>query len=89
MVLGLKSGELLERRGDTLAVALAVVSLVAKQRHGAGELICQAREQIALRRQIPLEIPEEAFVAAILTKPVTNVARGAEVAFVAVRDAGA
>jgi len=89
VVLGLKSGELLERGGDASAVALAVIALVAKQRHGAGELVGQAREQIALGGQIAVEIPEEALVAAIIAKPVTDVARGSEVAFVSVRDAGA
>ena len=89
MVLGCESGELLERRGDALAVALAVVALIAKQRHGAGELVGEGREQLALGGQIPIEIPEESLVAAVLAKPVTDVARRSQIALMAVRDAGA
>jgi hypothetical protein len=44
VVLRLKACELLERRGDALAVALAMIALVAEQRHGAGELVGEARE---------------------------------------------
>lgn len=49
MVLGGETGQLLERRSDAFAVALAVIALVAKQRHSAGELVGESREQIALR----------------------------------------
>lgn len=89
MVLGGDAGELLERGCDALSVALAVIALVAQQRDGAGELISQAREKLALRGEVPVEIPEETLVASILAKAVTDVARGAQVALVAVGDAGA
>jgi hypothetical protein len=44
VVLGGESGQLLERGGDALAVALAMIALVAEQRHGAGDLVSQACE---------------------------------------------
>jgi len=75
VVLGGETGELLERGRDALAVALAVIALIAKERHGAGELVGEAREELALRGEIAIEIPEESVVAAILAKPVTDVAR--------------
>lgn len=89
MVLGGETCEPLERGGDALAVALAVIALVAKQRHGAGELVGEGREKLALRGQIPVEIPEESLVAAVIAEAVTDVARGAQVTLVAVSDAGA
>ena len=89
MVLGGESGQLLERGGDALAVALAMIALVAEQRHGAGDLVSQACEQIALGGEVAVEIPEESLVAAVLAKAVTDVARGAQVTLMTVRDAGA
>ena len=89
MVLGGDAGELLERGGDASAVALAVIALVAEQRHGAGELVGKSREKLALRGQVPVEISEESLVAAVLAKLVADVARGSEVALVAVSNAGA
>lgn len=89
MVLGGDAGELLERGGDASAVALAVIALVAEQRHGAGEFVGKSREKLALRGQVPVEISEESLVAAVLAKLVADVARGSEVALVAVSNAGA
>src|SRR5689334_9267474 len=89
VVLGGEAGQLLERRGDALAVALAVIALVAKERHGAGELVREAREKLTLRGEVAIEIPEESLIAAVLAKLVTDVARRSQVALVAVRDAGA
>lgn len=88
MVLGGEAGQLLERGRDALAVALAVIALVAKERHGAGELVGETRQQIALRGEVAIEIPEESVVAAVLAKAVTDVARGSQVTLMAVGDAG-
>lgn len=68
-------------------MALGVVAFVAEQRDGAGRGACQSVEQRALGGQVLAKVAEESHEIAILAKPVTQLTRGAERAFVRVPDA--
>lgn len=69
-------------------MALAVIALVAQQRHGAGRGACQRVEQCALGGQVLTEIREEAREIAIVAQSMPKRARRAERAFMGIGDAG-
>ena len=75
MVLGSEAGDLTERGGDASAMALAIVALVAKQCHGAGELTGELLQERLLGGQITIKVAEEALIAAVLAQPVPDGSR--------------